>query len=122
MPEQVRESKVCAGLLDLSRQSDWSDPEQVQESAVAEGSQRMSVYPIGLAQPLTYRRYIPPSSAKFANMQALSCSFRGLLYFCLADCDRGETSLVHYEKQTGRLRGTHPQAAIVSVWSLTYRE
>ena len=37
MPEQVRESAVCAGLLDLSRKSDWSDPEQVQESAVAEG-------------------------------------------------------------------------------------
>ncbi len=35
MSEQVRKSEVCAGLLDKSRQSDRSDPEQVQESAVA---------------------------------------------------------------------------------------
>ena len=45
MPEQVRKSAVCAGLLDLSRQSDWSDPEQVQESTVAAGTPRMGGCP-----------------------------------------------------------------------------
>ncbi len=48
MPEQVRESAVCAGLLDLSRQSDWSDPEQVQESAVAEETPRSAFSSLGV--------------------------------------------------------------------------
>ena len=39
---------MYAGLLDLSRQSDWSDPEQVQESAVAEGTPRSAFSSLGV--------------------------------------------------------------------------
>ena len=74
--EQVRESAVYAGLLDLSRQSDWSDPEQVQESAVAEGTPRSAFSSLGV--PAGRRGACLENVAQIANLRMPPAQIRRL--------------------------------------------